>query len=651
MRGPKGEDVLEYTRVRGIPGLRSASGLNQRFIPGSGSFFRMGSTPRRRLIALLFLLAAGFLVLLVRLFDVQIEQHSKYTKLAQGNILRIIPLPPLRGAIMDRNGVVLVGNSTNFVVSMIPDEVIDKRKTFSILGQDLAVPPSVLEEAFDRMRDVLPSYIPVPLMAHMSTAKVGRVSMDIYRLPGIVIQTIPQRTYMQGPMAAHLLGYVGSLTVGDMKKSYARHLPPGTGIGKTGVEKTFDDILQGEPGESRKLVDSQGSVIRKLSPRYPTQGHSIHLTLDFRLQKAAEDALGDRRGAVVALDPNNGEILALASHPSFDPNLISSALTAKTWNGLLNNPDHPLTDRAIQGLYPPGSVFKVVTTMAGLKAGVIDPAKPFKCNGIIFLGGWAFHDWKKGGHGTLHLRRAIMQSCDIYFYRAGMALGPDKIAEMARNFGLGLKTGIDLPSEMSGTVPDRDWKMKRMHQPWYPGETLPFAIGQGYLTVTPLQMARLMGVVATRGFLSTPHLFLSTEHSVRFQTESIVRKIPVEPTSFSPLREGLWAVVNEPHGTGHPVRMKEMEIAGKTGTAQVISNRIPAGGTAHVKILPDSWFVGFAPFRNPKIVVSVLVENGGDGGDVAGPVARAVFKEFYQDYLSHPESQPDLAVNKKEQRF
>jgi penicillin-binding protein 2 len=462
--------------------------------------------------------------------------------------------------------------------------------------------------------------------------------MDLYRLPGIIIQTIPQRTYIQGTLAAHILGYVGSLTVGDMKKSYAHHLPPGTGIGKTGVEMEFDSILQGAPGESRKLVDSQGSIIRKLAPKYPTQGRSIRLTVDFRLQQVAETALGDRRGAVVALDPNNGEILVLASHPSFDPNQISSALTAKTWHDLLNNPDRPLTNRAIQGLYPPGSVFKVVTTMAGLKAGVIDPAKPFNCKGIVFLGGWAFHDWKRGGHGILRLRRAIMQSCDIYFYRAGMALGPDKIAEMAHSFGLGSRTGIDLPSENPGTVPDRDWKMKRMHQPWYPGETLPFAIGQGYLTVTPLQMARLMGVVATQGVLVKPHLYLSSDPPGNSPSVEAVRTTPLREASFSSLREGLWAVVNEPHGTGHPVRMKEMEIAGKTGTAQVISNRIPEGGTVHEKIRPDSWFVGFAPFDHPRIVVSVLVENGGDGGDVAGPVARAVFQEFYQDYLAGNEN-------------
>ncbi|MHB8421942.1 MAG: penicillin-binding protein 2 [Leptospirales bacterium] len=592
-------------------------------------------------------LALGFFVLAARLFDVQINQHKKYLKLAKGNILRVVPLPPLRGTILDRKGEILVSNGTNFVVSMIPDEVQEEGKTLALLSEDLGVPVEELQDALDRMRDILPSYIPVPLRAHMTISQVGRVRMDLYHLPGIIIQTIPERTYVQGTLAAHLLGYVGSLSVVDMKNSYSRHLPPGTGIGKTGIEKEFDGVLQGTPGESRKLVDSQGNVIKNLLPKNPMVGHSIRLTIDSRIERVAENALGNRRGAVVAMDPRNGEILALVSHPTFDPNQISSSLTASTWHNLLNDPDRPLTNRATQGLYPPGSVFKVVTTMAGLKAGLIDPNKPFDCKGIVYIGRWAFHDWKRGGHGVIHLRKAIMQSCDIYFYRAGMAIGPDHIASMARTFGLGQRTGVDLPSEAVGTVPDRAWKKKRLHQPWYPGETLPYAIGQGFLTVTPIEMARLMGVVATRGVLAKPHLFLfSDEHPPNSPIPSDTVMLSFPKGAFDPLREGLWAVVNDPHGTGHPVRMQEMEIAGKTGTAQVISSRLPLNGQVHEKIRPDSWFVGFAPFRNPEIVVSVLIENGGDGGDVAGPVAKAVFEEFYKDYLATP---PTISQSSVEQ--
>ncbi len=600
------------------------------------SVLSLAATPKGRLKLLLFSFLLGFFVLLARLFDIQINQHDKYLRLAKGNILRVIPLPPLRGAILDRNGTVLVSNGTNFVVSMIPDEVQREGSTLGLLGRDLGIPLPELRDALKRMRGILPNYVPVPLRAHLTLAQVARVRMDLYRLPGIIIQTIPERTYVQGNMAAHLLGYVGSLSVGDMKNSYARHLPPGTGIGKTGIEKEYESLLQGTPGETRKLVDSQGNVIRKLSPKSPSLGHSIRLTIDSRIERVAEDGLGNRRGAVVALDPRNGEVFALASHPSFDPNQISASLSASVWHQLISDPDHPLTNRAIQGLYPPGSVFKVVTTLAGLKAGVIDPQKAFHCNGILYLGRMPFHDWKKGGHGTLHLRRAIMQSCDIYFYRAGMAIGPDRLAEMARTFGLGNRTGVDLPSEVSGTVPDRDWKKKRMNQPWYPGETLPFAIGQGYLTVTPIEMARLMGVVATKGSLVTPHLFFSSDVRPNpvDQTVSPVKKLQISGTDFDTLREGLWEVVNNPHGTGHPVKIPEMEIAGKTGTAQVISNRISKSGAKPPKIRADSWFVGFAPFDRPRIVVAVLIENGGDGGDVAGPVARAVFQEFYRDYLA-----------------
>lgn len=648
--------MVQYSRTPSISGLRSrnAPGGSFRYIPGMWSVLSLASSPKGRLKILLVSFLLGFFVLLARLFDVQINQHDKYLRLARGNILRVIPLPPLRGAIVDRNGIVLVSNGTNFVVSMIPDEVRNERHTLGVLGQDLGVSIPELRSDLKRMRGILPNYVPVPLRAHLTLAQVARVRMDLYRLPGIIIQTIPERTYVQGNMAAHLLGYVGSLSVGDMKNSYARHLPPGTGIGKTGIEKEYESILQGTPGETRKLVDSQGNVLRKLSPKSPSLGHSIRLTIDSRLEKVAEDGLGNRRGAVVALDPRNGEVLALASHPTFDPNQISASMSASVWHQLITDPDHPLTNRAIQGLYPPGSVFKVVTTLAGLKAGAIDPQKAFHCNGILFLGRMPFHDWKKGGHGTLHLRRAIMQSCDIYFYRAGMAIGPDRLADMARTFGLGSRTGVDLPSEVSGTVPDRDWKKKRLNQPWYPGETLPFAIGQGYLTVTPLEMARLMGVVATKGRLVTPHVFLSSSdnRSPAVPRNSPVREVPVSGTDFDTLREGLWEVVNNPHGTGHPVRIREMEIAGKTGTAQVISNRIQKSGVKPPKIKPDSWFVGFAPFNHPRIVVAVLVENGGDGGDVAGPVARSVFEEFYRDYLKPASENPNgkSEPSKKEDR-
>jgi len=610
-------------------------------LSGDSYLFKIPKTPQGRFKLLLVLIGIGLGILLLRLFAVQITAHDKYLRLANGNILRVVPLPPLRGPILDRNGEILVSNNMNFAVSLIQYGLKDNEdQIMGRLSRDLGVPVAQIEDTFDKVRDALPPYLPIPLLTHLTLAQLARVQMDLWRLHGVVIQAIPDRRYTKGDLAAHILGYVGSLSVADMKKSYARHFPPGTGIGKTGLEKEYDSLLQGTPGEDRNLVDSQGDVIKKLSPTLPTEGHSLQLTIDWRLQKVAEDALGDRKGAVVALDPRNGEVLVMASHPSYDPNLVSGTMSRHLWSSLLSDPRTPLSNRGVQGTYPPGSVFKIVTTMAGLDSGAIDPSREFYCNGILRLHSWDFHDWKKGGHGHIYLKQAIMQSCDIYFYRAGMAIGPDRMAAYARTFGLGSKTGIDLPSEAAGIVPDRKWKKKRFNQPWYPGENLPFAIGQGYLTVTPLQMARLMAVVANQGTLVTPHLLIGSRGA---SDRKIATGLPLD--HFAPVREGLWEVVNNPSGTGRPVKMKEMEIAGKTGTAQVISNRGPTG-PGHHKIRAHSWFVGFAPFADPKIVVAVLIENGGDGGDVAGPVARQLFKLYYEDYISHsgPET---LASGKK----
>jgi len=361
-------------------------------------------------------------------------------------------------------------------------------------------------------------------------------------------------------------------------------------------------------------------MIKSLREKPPGEGRSLRLTIDVRLQSVAERMLGDRRGAVVALDPRNGEVLAMASHPAYSPGELSQAMSTLRWSALVHAQDHPLTNRATQGLYPPGSVFKIVTTMSGLQEDKLDPDKTFHCGGTFRVGSVIFHDWKKGGHGTLRLHRAIEQSCDIFFYTLGMKLGPDAIARVARDFGLGQKTGIDLPAELSGVVPDRAWKKKYLHAPWYPGETPPMAIGQGYLTVTPLEMARLMGAIAMNGQISSPHLRLGKQ-----KTSLSWVGLPVK--DFAIVKADLRDVVAAPHGTGHPVNLPFFAIAGKTGTAQVVSNRGPNKDKKRPRA--DSWFVGFGPFDSPRIVVAVLIENGGDGGDVAGPVAREVFRMYY----------------------
>ncbi|MCL4485243.1 MAG: penicillin-binding protein 2 [Nitrospirae bacterium] len=584
-------------------------------------------SPRARLYGLIFVFWLGLAVVVVRLYVVQVIKHRHYLAIARDNVVKVVPIPPLRGEITDRNGVVLVRNGPDFAVFEIPAEVRHPRRELSWLAYDLGIPTEKLRHALSRLGYVLPPHMPIPLETGLSMAQVGRVNMDLYRLPGFYIQVMPKRIYPPGNVAAHLLGYVGSFTSADLKGSIYRHLPPGTGIGKSGIEKEYDALLQGSPGLRRQLVDSRGRMIRNLRNDPPKEGRSLRLTIDMRLQMTAERFLGDRRGAVVALDPRNGEILALASHPAYNSEELSQAMSSSRWNTLVHATDHPLTDRATQGLYPPGSVFKIVTTLAGLTEHKLDPDMPFRCGGTFRVGSVIFHDWKRGGHGTLRLHRAIEQSCDIYFYRLGMTLGPEPIARMARLFGLGSRTGIDLPAELSGVVPDREWKRKALHNPWYPGETPPLAIGQGYLTVTPLEMARLMGAVAMDGQLSRPHLLLGEGEKGGGAERSALTAVPVPKKDFDIVRADLRDVVADPHGTGHPVNLPFFSIAGKTGTAQVVSNRGKNKGLKRPKA--DSWFVGFGPFENPRIVVAVLIENGGDGGDVAGPVAREVFRMFY----------------------
>ncbi len=576
-------------------------------------------TPRARFRGLILLFWVGLSVVVIRLYVVEVIKHSHYLALARENIVKSTPIPPLRGEITDRHGVVLVHNGPEFALFEVPGEVRSPRE-IGWVASDLGVPVARLLRSTRSLGFVLPSHVPVPLLAGLSMAQVGRVNMDLYRLPGFFIQIMPKRIYPENNLAAHLLGYVGSFTPGDLKSSLYRHLPPGTGVGKSGIEKEYDSYLQGTPGLRRQLVNSHGIMIKSLREKPPGEGQSLRLTIDIRLQTVAERMLGDRRGAVVALDPRNGELLALASHPAYSSGELSQAMSTARWNELVHAPDHPLTNRATQGLYPPGSVFKIVTTLSGLQENKLDPDKSFRCGGTFRVGSVIFHDWKKGGHGTLHLHRAIEQSCDIFFYTLGMRLGPDAIARVARDFGLGQKTGIDLPAELSGVVPDRRWKRKYLHAPWYPGETPPMAIGQGYLTVTPLEMARLMGAVAMDGRMSHPHLRLG-------KSKTSLTPVGFPQKDFTLVKADLRDVVAAPHGTGHPVNLPFFAIAGKTGTAQVVSNRGPNKNKKRPKA--DSWFVGFGPFDSPRIVVAVLIENGGDGGDVAGPVAREVFRMYY----------------------
>ena len=456
--------------------------------------------------------------------------------------------------------------------------------------------------------------------------------MESHRLdlPGVLIQPEYQRHYPLGTYASHVIGYVGEISEAQLKNPEYAELQAGRIIGQFGVERTFDDDLLGEPGEEMIEVDALGYPKRSLSVNRPIAGDDFYLTLDIRLQQLADDLLGEESGAIVALDPWNGDILALASRPAFDPNDLSGGITQKEWNHLLQDSRHPLTNRAIQGQYPPGSTFKIVMASALLDTQTMTPQDTISCHGSFPFGKRQYRDWKKWGHGTVNLKKALAESCDVYFYKAGNQLGIDSIARYSRQFGLGDKTGIPLPSERSGLVPSPEWKSKAKGEPWYPGETISLSIGQGYLTATPLQMARVAGVVATNGKLAHPRLVkarrLRATGNIEENLESPARQLPIPAAIFSTIKEGLAAVVTD--GTAKRAQSELVTIAGKTGTAQVIALKTDPQEDVPKEHQDHAWFVAFAPVEQPKIAVAVLVEHMGHGGSAAAPLAKTLIEAF-----------------------
>jgi penicillin-binding protein 2 len=437
-------------------------------------------------------------------------------------------------------------------------------------------------------------------------------------------------------MAAHVLGYLGEINQKQLKILKEQGYVIGDEIGQYGLERRWEELLRGQSGGQQVEVDALGRRVRVLHEVTDVPGYTVHLTLDRQLQETAYEALKGKQGTIVALDVRNGAILVLASTPAFDPNAFARGIKAEEWSGLIKDQLRPLSNRAIQGQYPPGSTFKIIMSIAGLEEGVIQPESSIQDPGFYTFGNRSFRDWKKGGHGTVNLHKAIVESCDTYFYQLGPKLGVDRIAKWARAFGLGEKTGVVLDDEKSGTIPDTEWKRKRFRQPWFPGETVSVAIGQGYVTVTPLQLANMMAAVANGGKLYRPYLVNKVESvdgaTVREYGPELIRTIELKPDTLKRVHEALADVVNGAGGTGGAARSQLLTIAGKTGTAQVVEMK---GGYVKTEQLTyfnrdHAWFVSYAPVDNPQIAIAVLVEHGGHGGDAAAPMAKKVFEKFIE---------------------
>lgn len=584
-----------------------------------------------KILIITYMVIVGFLLLIMRLWQLQILRGKEYRELSEANRLRIIAIPAPRGIIYDRNGIPLVKNSPYYYASLIPDES-DISKVDS-LSKVLNIP---VEEILEKInKNGLSPFSPIRLKQGLSFSEVAYIESRRSDFPGLIIETEVSREYLYGDVASHLIGYLGKLNPSQSKDPALKEIPPDTFIGQWGVERLFDKSLRGILGKRVIEVDALGREIRLLQEKQPIKGKDITMSIDINLQEEAEKAFGERAGALVAIKPDTGEILGMVSNPSFDPNLFAKGISYDKWMAITQDKKNPMLNRALQSQYPPGSVFKIVTAIAGLEEGVISPETRVDCRGGIAYGRWHFGCWRKQGHGVVSLHRAIVESCDVYFYEAGKRLGIDKIYDYATSLGLGKKTGIELGRERQGLIPNTNWKLENKKLPWYLGETFNAAIGQGYVAVTPLQLAVMTSTIANGGNLYKPTL-------IKDARPIISGKAKVRPETLEIIKKGLSGVVNEPGGTGWAAKSQLTSIGGKTGTAQVIAIKRNSQSLPE-KFRDHAWFVAFAPVEKPEIALAVFVEHGGHGGVAAAPIAKRAIEGYMNSKNKKPEiisSQP-----------
>ena len=591
------------------------------------------SLVRRRANTVFWVISALIFLALSFYWKVQIVDHKKFSGLAEANRTRQRTLAAPRGLILDRNGEILADNGASFKVSFIRENVRDMEASLAAVGRLLEIDVKTLRDRIEQYKDV-PAFEPIVVEDGLNSEDIAPIESRRLEFPELVVDAEPRRFYPKGSQAAHVLGYLQERTPEEIRAEPDRAARAGEMVGKTGVEREYDDILKGVDGKIIEVVDSLGRVRDESGRQNPVQGGNVVLTLDQRLQARAEEALEGREGVVVALDPRTGEILALASFPTFDPNRFITRFTPAEWRQLMDDPLSPLENRAIRGLYAPGSIFKLVMSLGGLDFGYITPETSVYCRGSTQIYGAVRHCWFAPGHGSMNLADAIKNSCNIYFYTLGRQMGIDMIAKAAERLGLGKKTGVDLAGEKEGLVPSSEWKARTLKTPWYPGETISVAIGQGQLQVTPLQIAALTAIIAERGQRKRPHIFLRGPVDGKGGAPAAddgsgaAAELPFKPSAFESVIAGMWRSVND-GGTGKGAFVEGMDVCGKTGSTQLISResaeRLSRAGR---EIKTHSWFSGFAPRDNPQIVVTVLVEYGGGGGATAAPVAGRIFELF-----------------------
>ena len=593
-----------------------------------------------RIAAFQYLAVAIFLVLITGFWILQVRDHDENSDLAERNSIKTVPLPAPRGKILDRDGRVIVDSHTAFTVMLARDKL--KPEHVDGIAYGLHLDPDDLRARLKRFES-RPKYQPITIKQELTPGELAFVEShrDKYTFPELDLIDDQRRLYPRNGMAAHVIGYVGEVSEQELNTPEFAKYTLGDRGGQSGLERQYNDQLMGVDGQVRVEVDSLGrcrpaagdrrsgpsgagnawtGACQKLEEKEVTPGNNLQLTLDLDLQAVAELAMEGKRGAVVALDPRNGEVLAMVSQPTFDPNIFTTRIRTEDWKELTNNPDNPLMNRAIQAQLAPGSTFKPIVTMAALETGTIDQNSTVHCaGGATFYGAFRKCDVV---HGTLDLHQAIVRSCDTYFYTVGDKLGIDKIAEYATLAGLGSKTGVDLPDEKEGLVPSAKWKTRVMHDKWYAGETISVAIGQGALMVTPIQLAYAIGGIANGGVWYKPHLVKTPS------APEPARRADFRPENLAAVISGMYGVVNE-GGTGAAAQIKGIDVCGKTGTAQRISLELAKSGKAAGDMAKDNgWFVGFAPRDKPEIVVVALSEASGWGANVA-PIVRDVIKSYF----------------------
>lgn len=597
---------------------------------------------KRRAMVAVGVVILFLLIIISRFWYLQINLGEHYRDLAENNRVRIRSVPPPRGHIFDKYGREIVTNRPSFNVSLIREDSFDIQDVLKRLS---VVLDEDIEELWERIRKGAgtPRHFPITLKEDVDWETLAYLENNKYKFSGIRIEVQPVRIYHYGDLGANIIGYTGSISPKELEADKEGVYEGGDLIGKRGLERIREADLRGEKGSSSTEVNARGFEQQQLKHQDPLPGRDIHLTIDVELQQAAEQYLGisDKAGAVVALEVDTGRVLAAVSSPTIHLEDFIGGISLKNWNALLENKRNPLLNKAVQGVYPPGSTYKIVTALAGLSEGVITENTTFYCPGHYYFGRRLYRCWKHSGHGTVDIRRALTESCDVFFYQVGQRLGVDRLAAYAKKLGLGIRSGIELEHEKAGIVPTKDWKRKRFKEKWHEGETLSVAIGQGFNNMTPLQICLMTAAIANGGRIYQPQIVEMVKTTdgeiIERLTPKLLSELPSRDKSYLHIvKDGLFGVVQGKRGTARNVRIEGLTVAGKTGTAQVVRLAQYKGLKEQdipYKYRDHAWFTCYAPADNPKIAVTVLVEHGLHGGSGAGPIARVMLKKYFEQYL------------------